>query len=83
MVQQALRPASEEQQQKPVCRHHWMIDAPVGPVSRGVCQLCSEVRDFKNYIESAPWGDDVSASHSSGRYPENSSSGEMDDLDEA
>ena len=58
MVQQASRPISAQTGATAMCRHHWIIEEPVGPVSRGVCQECSEVREFKNYIESAPWGED-------------------------
>jgi hypothetical protein len=30
------------------CRHHWIIETPTGPVSKGVCKLCGEKRDFEN-----------------------------------
>ena len=30
------------------CRHHWIIETPSGPVSKGVCKLCGEERDFVN-----------------------------------
>ena len=40
-----------------VCRHHWVIQAADGPVSNGSCQICGETREFKNYVESASWGD--------------------------
>ena len=39
------------------CRHHWVIQPATGPVSQGMCQTCGEERDFKNYVESASWGD--------------------------
>ena len=32
-----------------MCPHHWIIDSPAGPSSRGVCRLCGEERDFQNY----------------------------------
>ena len=35
----------------PVCTHHWLIETPTGPVSRGRCKLCGEERDFSNSIE--------------------------------
>ena len=72
MVQQASRPASGQEKVTVACRHHWIIEAPVGPVSRGVCQECSEVREFKNYIESAPWGEDSSANKAPSRLPADS-----------
>ena len=68
MVQQVSRPKPGEEQEKLECRHHWLIEAPTGPVSRGVCQQCDEVREFKNYIEAAPWGEDTSVSQPSGLY---------------
>lgn len=39
------------------CRHHWVIQPADGPVSNGLCQVCGEIREFKNYVESATWGD--------------------------
>ena len=30
------------------CRHHWIIETPNGPFSRGFCKLCGETRDFEN-----------------------------------
>ena len=82
MVQQASRPASDQQKATVACRHHWIIEAPVGPVSRGVCQECSEVREFKNYIESAPWGEDNSANQSPAPVPEVSSN-DQDETEES
>ena len=38
------------------CQHHWVIDAPDGPVSRGVCKLCQLVREFKNTVGGDKWG---------------------------
>ena len=37
------------------CPHHWVIDRPNGPVSRGVCKLCQEVREFENSINANKW----------------------------
>lgn len=43
------------------CTHHWVIETPSGPVSRGRCKLCDEDREFQNFLENAPyWEDDVS-----------------------
>lgn len=38
------------------CQHHWLIDSPNGPVSRGICRACGEEREFQNYVEAAPFG---------------------------
>ena len=35
----------------PVCAHYWIIEPANGPVSQGQCQNCSEVRDFKNFVD--------------------------------
>ena len=32
----------------PTCTHHWIIDPPNGPISKGVCKLCGEEREFSN-----------------------------------
>ena len=53
---------SVEEQSEPQCCHHWAIQPATGPVSSGVCQVCGEVREFKNYVEASTWGDDKGAS---------------------
>ena len=45
----------------PVCQHHWIIDKPAGPTSRGLCRNCGEERDFLNHWECSVWGGDTSA----------------------
>ena len=35
------------------CPHHWDVETPHGPLSRGVCRLCGEAKDFPNGIENA------------------------------
>ena len=42
------------------CQHHWVIESPRGPVSRGVCKQCGAVKEFQNYAEGAGWSSDVS-----------------------
>jgi len=49
-----------------VCRHHWVIQPADGPVSNGACQVCGEIREFKNYVESATWGDSRITSKAAG-----------------
>jgi hypothetical protein len=34
--------------------HHWMISAPNGPSSEGVCKECGQRRDFLNSFTRAP-----------------------------
>ncbi len=43
------------------CAHHWVIDTPAGPVSRGQCKRCGEEREFLNSPDSSfYWEDDSS-----------------------
>ena len=59
-----------------VCRHHWVIQPADGPVSNGSCQICGENRKFKNYVESATWGDSRIASKNSSATVESTSDDE-------
>jgi len=40
-----------ETQERSGCQHHWVLDTPKGPVSKGACRSCGEERDFPTYIE--------------------------------
>ena len=62
MTQQVPVTQPVEEQELPGCRHHWVIQPATGPVSPGVCQICGEAREFKNYVEASTWGDDKGAS---------------------
>ena len=58
MVQQLENVAVQEVPEIVViCQHHWEIKAADGPTSPGMCRFCGEARDFKNYVETATWGD--------------------------
>ena len=37
------------------CTHHWVIDSPNGPQSKGMCKVCGAEREFMNYLESSAW----------------------------
>ena len=39
-----------------LCQHHWLIESPNGPVSKGVCRLCGAEREFQNYTEFSSFG---------------------------
>ncbi|NQW17694.1 MAG: hypothetical protein HQ478_09440 [Chloroflexi bacterium] len=39
----------------PECAHFWMIDAPAGPISKGTCKQCKQVREFQNSIQTSGW----------------------------
>ena len=58
MVDQVSRPATVEGRGSISCSHYWIIEVQIGPVSRGICQLCEDVREFKNYIEEKPSDED-------------------------
>jgi hypothetical protein len=32
------------------CHHFWVIEVANGPMSRGECKYCGEIRDFHNSI---------------------------------
>ena len=43
------------------CAHHWVIDTPAGPLSKGRCKLCGQDREFRNSPDNAfYWEDDAS-----------------------
>ena len=48
------------------CQHHWVIQEADGPISRGSCQSCGQLKEFKNYLESSHWGDEKSRSEPRG-----------------
>ena len=55
-----------------------MIQPADGPVSNGSCQICGENREFKNYVESATWGDSRIASKNASATVESTSDDEDD-----
>lgn len=81
MVQQLSRPVIEKQQEQPTCCHHWISEAPSGPVSNGICRLCGEEKEFKNYIETAPTGNDAPAAVDGSHYPVLPSFEDLNDLE--
>ena len=69
MTQPAPAPLADqlEEQEAPSCQHHWVIQPATGPISSGVCQICDETREFKNYVEASTWGDDKSNNRATAR----------------
>ena len=64
------------------CHHHWVIQPADGPVSTGACQICGECREFKNYVESATWGDSrIASKNSSASAGIESTSDDQDERD--
>ena len=47
-MESSLNAVAEKPVTTATCRHHWIIETPTGPVSKGVCKLCGEERDFEN-----------------------------------
>ena len=37
------------------CRHYWNIEAASGPISRGICKICGEKREFLNSWSSSSY----------------------------
>ncbi|MCH7606619.1 MAG: hypothetical protein IH962_05640 [Chloroflexi bacterium] len=64
MAQLTSVPSSDDVDQPAPCSHHWEIQPATGPESQGICQLCGEVRAFKNYVEGATWGNSRRAAQS-------------------
>ena len=56
----------QELEEQPACLHHWVIEKPAGPTSKGVCRECGEEREFQNFIEGTSWRYDVSPEQLSG-----------------
>ena len=34
------------------CVHHWIIDPPDEPVSKGICKICGAEKNFDNVVPS-------------------------------
>ncbi len=50
LLRQELAPTIIETEPVATCRHYWVIAPAEGPVSRGVCQYCHEIKEFHNSI---------------------------------
>ena len=49
-VENLMAQAVLEEETKPTCCHHWVIETANGPISWGVCQVCHEGKEFRNSI---------------------------------
>jgi|GEM_PF-2361713 hypothetical protein len=59
--QEAVMEASNATISTMTCSHHWVIDTPAGPLSKGRCKLCGLDREFRNSPDNAfYWEDDAS-----------------------
>ncbi len=50
IVHEETKQVAREEQPAPACCHYWIIETANGPISRGECEICHEVRDFKNSV---------------------------------
>ena len=50
IVHEETKQVAREDQPAPVCCHYWIIETANGPISRGECEICHEVRDFKKSV---------------------------------
>lgn len=52
-------------EQVTTCCHHWRIESPNGPTSRGVCRRCGAVREFHNSVPGfvGAWARSSQAAH--------------------
>ena len=62
MTNEQLSGLSSTEDSVPSCPHHWVIQDSDGPQSVGVCRVCGEYKQFKNYLENSHWGDDKARS---------------------
>ena len=44
-----------EEEEESSCMHHWMIESPNGPTSRGVCKVCGVSSEFRNSMPGSGW----------------------------
>lgn len=73
-----IAPENNDEPAVSTCRHHWVIQPADGPVSNGLCQVCGETREFKNYVESATWGDSRITNKASSTSSKESTSDDAD-----
>ena len=69
MTQTTAITAPPEEANALACRHHWVIQPAMGPVSAGQCQVCGEHREFNNYVESSSWGEEKAGLRSPAKSP--------------
>ena len=50
MVTQMMEKVRENKVATP-CVHHWLIETPDGPVSKGVCKYCRAEKYFDNILQ--------------------------------
>ena len=58
----------EQEAAEPTCRHHWLIEAPHGATSMGVCKLCGSQKEFRNSAGDFLWEDEPMSELAYGRW---------------
>ena len=51
MMENAFAAVLEKPFTESTCYHHWIIEAPVGLTSKGVCKICGAEKEFANSFE--------------------------------
>lgn len=41
------------------CQHHWILGAPMGPTSTGLCKRCGASKEFANASPDWVWDSDL------------------------
>ncbi len=60
MVNRTKTKPKEKRSRKGKCSHHWIIETPKGPISRGVCKYCGAAKEFQNFWQGSSWEHDTS-----------------------
>lgn len=81
MAQHTSIPPPAEVESATQCPHYWVIQPATGPLSQGICQSCGEVREFKNYVEAATWGESKAAKRANAENAESISRAVADHQD--
>ena len=57
MTNRLLEKSTElaQEQIQETCIHHWVIEPPEGPFSKGKCLKCGEEKEFQNYFPHSTW----------------------------
>lgn len=54
-------PVVDKEQAQVTCIHHWLIEPPEGPVSKGECLKCGDKQEFGNYFGHSMWESETEA----------------------
>lgn len=56
-IETLARPTGQTNEASPElrCVHHWLIEPPEGPISKGICKKCGAAKEFVNHIGFSNW----------------------------